>query len=98
MQDDEEEARSVVDRHRKVLRQWVGTHGGRILQFYGDGTLSVFPSAVSAVEAAVEVQKELTTQPAIPLRIGIHTATGKYFDNGWVRTAAGSSSFTATAH
>ncbi len=82
MQDDEEEARSVVDRHRKVLRQWVGTHGGRILQFYGDGTLSVFPSAVSAVEAAVEVQKELTTQPAIPLRIGIHTGDIVHDDDG----------------
>ena len=53
MQEDEERAKAVIDRHREVLQRCVGRYGGRTLQFYGDGTLSVFPSAVNAAGAAV---------------------------------------------
>jgi TolB-like protein/class 3 adenylate cyclase/tetratricopeptide (TPR) repeat protein len=86
MQDDEDHATATVRRHREVLDRHVRSHEGRILQFYGDGTLSVFPSAVNAVESAVEIQRELRADPAIPLRIGIHTGdiihdeTGVYGD------------------
>ena len=58
MQDDEGRAKTVIDRHRKVIGRWVDEHGGRTLQFYGDGTLSVFPSAVNAAEGAVAIQKD----------------------------------------
>ena len=82
MQEDEERAKAVIDRHREVLQRYVGEHSGRILQFYGDGTLSVFPSAVNAAGAAVAIQREFNAEPLIPLRIGIHTGDIVHDDNG----------------
>jgi TolB-like protein len=73
MQEDEVEARSQRDRHRAILTAAVERHEGRVLQYYGDGTLSIFASAVEAVECAVEVQLEVNREPLNPLRIGVHT-------------------------
>jgi class 3 adenylate cyclase len=72
MQDDEHRAKSIRDRHREALRQSIETHGGEIVQFYGDGTLSVFPSAIEAVSSAVAAQQKLQQTPSIPVRIGLH--------------------------
>ncbi len=72
MQNDEKAARAVRFRHRRVLEQALGAHGGELLQYLGDGSLSVFSSAVEAVRAAIQVQKDLQEDPAVPLRIGIH--------------------------
>lgn len=72
MQDDEHRAKSIRDRHREVLRQSIESHGGEIVQFYGDGTLSVFASAIEAVSSAVAAQRTLQQAPSIPVRIGLH--------------------------
>ncbi len=72
MQDDEHRAKSIRDRHRDTLRQSIEKHGGEIVQFYGDGTLSVFGSAVDAVSSAVGAQQALQQDPAIPVRMGLH--------------------------
>ena len=72
MQEDESSATTVRDRHRTVLREGIEAHQGEIVQFYGDGTLSVFPSAVQAVDAAVDIQSHLQLEPPIPVRIGLH--------------------------
>lgn len=72
MQENEEAAREVRRRHRLALEQALSSHGGELLQYLGDGSLSIFPSAVRAVSAAVEVQRTLREAPAILLRIGIH--------------------------
>ena len=72
MQDDEHRAKSIRDRHRDTLRQSIEKHGGEIIQFYGDGTLSVFGSAVDAVSSAVAAQQALQQEPSIPVRIGLH--------------------------
>ncbi len=55
MQEDEQKAKKNRDRHRKVLEKSTEDHHGLILQYYGDGTLSVFSSAIEAVECAVEI-------------------------------------------
>ena len=73
MQEDENRARDQRNRHREVLSTAVQQHHGEILQHYGDGTLSIFTSAVEAVECAIEVQVALSREPTIPLRIGVHT-------------------------
>jgi TolB-like protein/Flp pilus assembly protein TadD len=73
MQEDEGEALAQRDRHREILASVVERHLGEVLQDYGDGTLSIFASAVEAVECAVEVQLEVAKEPLIPLRIGVHT-------------------------
>jgi hypothetical protein len=38
---------------------------GRIIQYFGDGTLSIFGSAIDAVNAAIEIQKELLKEPNV---------------------------------
>jgi serine/threonine-protein kinase len=82
MQEDEEEAWAQRDRHRGIITEAVKRHNGEILQFYGDGTLSIFSSAVEAVECAVQVQSELKGRPLIPLRIGVHTGDIVHDDEG----------------
>ena len=44
--------------------------------------LSIFSSAVDAVECAVAMQVALRQDPHVPLRIGIHTGDITYDDNG----------------
>jgi adenylate cyclase len=82
LQEDEPRARRDRDRQRVVLERHVQRHGGRILQFYGDGALSVFDSAIEAVSSAVSIQRELRREPSVPLRVGIHTGDVVYDDDG----------------
>jgi len=72
MQKDEQVALNMIERHRKVLEEASLKFNGRILQYYGDGSLSIFTSAYDAVECAMEIQRALTDQTQVPLRIGIH--------------------------
>jgi adenylate cyclase len=72
MQQDEAKALQTIERHRSIIEKFTKKYHGDILHYYGDGSLSIFPSAFEAVEAALEIQKELTREPRIPLRIGMH--------------------------
>ncbi len=72
MQEDERRAMQYRDRQREVLKRLIDQHDGEILQYYGDGALSVFQSAIHAVECAISIQEELSREPRVPLRIGIH--------------------------
>jgi len=80
MRDDERRAVEARKRHRAVFDTLTPKYGGRILQYYGDGTLSIFNSSVAAVECAVEMQREFGKDPKVPLRIGIHTGDITYDD------------------
>ena len=60
MQRDEQKAREVRDRHRSVLTDTLGPHGGELLEHYGDGSLSIFTSAIQAVRCALEIQETLS--------------------------------------
>ena len=82
MQMDEVYAKDILQRHRSVLTESHTEFGGNILQYIGDGTLSIFRSAVDAVECAVAMQIALRQDPHVPLRIGIHTGDITYDDNG----------------
>ena len=82
MREDEGRAKAYRDRQRVVLEEEVAGHGGRIGQFYGDGTLSSFPSAVEAAQAAIRIQTRLSETPRIPLRIGIHLGDVLQDDHG----------------
>jgi len=82
MQQDERKAKQNRDRHRKILQNSVSNHHGEILQYYGDGTLCIFNSAIEGVECAIEIQMNLQQEPKIPLRIGIHTGDIVYDDEG----------------
>lgn len=82
MQEDEVSAINLRDRCRIVLEQCSLTHQGKILQFFGDGTLLIFGSVIEAVLCAIEVQRELQNDPNVPLRIGIHSGDIVYDDEG----------------
>jgi adenylate cyclase len=82
MQEDERQAIINRDRHRKILQDATATHKGEILQYYGDGTLIIFNSAIEAAECALEIQTELLKEPKIPLRIGMHIGDIVYNDEG----------------
>ncbi len=73
MQDDETRAKASRDKYRKVLEENVAKHQGKILQYYGDGALVVFSSAIESAKCAVEIQNELSLTPKVALRIGIHS-------------------------
>ena len=70
MQEDEERAYAVREQQREVLSETVPRHHGEILQYYGDGALSVFNSAVEAVECAVEIQQEMGKRLAVDQGLG----------------------------
>ena len=82
VQQSETRARERLTRMREALRTEVAAGEGEILQFYGDGALSVFPSAIEAVRSAIRIQSSLCTTPAVPVRIGLHTGDVVYDEEG----------------
>lgn len=72
MQGDEEAAISSRERHRVVFEQQHELHKGKIIQYYGDGALSVFKSAIEAVKCAIKIQRLLQEGDPVPVRIGLH--------------------------
>lgn len=82
MESDELRARTIRNRHRDVFREAHNRYHGKILQYFGDGTLSIFDSTASAVECAVSMQIDYRKEPEVPLRIGIHTGDIAYDDEG----------------
>ena len=45
---------------------------GQIIQYFGDGTLSIFQNARDAAQCAVDLQLQLKEPIEVPLRIGLH--------------------------
>ncbi len=73
MQQNEQLAKQKRARLREILETSVSTFNGKILQYYGDGALSIFNSAVDGVNCSVQIQQSLQQEPKVDLRIGIHT-------------------------
>jgi adenylate cyclase len=72
MQEDEHHALQARAKYASVLNAQHEAFGGRIVQYYGDGALTIFPNSLDAVLCAIEIQKELSQPPDVPVRIGIH--------------------------
>lgn len=73
MQDDEQKAKTLMDRQRKTLEKFIPGYNGKIIKYIGDGTLSIFGSAAEAVKCAIDIQMELQQEPKVLLRIGLHS-------------------------
>ena len=69
MQEDEAKAKVLRNRQQKTLENLIPGHNGTIVQFFGDGTLSIFDSAIDAVKCGIEIQKELQKEPKVKLSI-----------------------------
>ena len=73
MQENEQFARLKRKRLKEVLESDITRFNGKILQNYGDGSLSIFNSAIDSVRCAIDIQQQLQQEPRVDLRIGIHT-------------------------
>jgi adenylate cyclase len=72
MQQSEQRAVILRDRHREILQKEHGNYQGQVIQYYGDGTLSIFQSAVQAVKCALAMQQAFLLEPRVPVRMGLH--------------------------
>lgn len=82
MQENEKKAIDSRNRFRKVIEEYISKHQGKILQYYGDGALIIFTSAIESALCGVEIQQELQKPPLISARIGIHSGDIVYDGNG----------------
>lgn len=82
MQTDEEEATKKRQRHKLVFDKSVEEHHGKVLQYFGDGTLSIFSSSIDCVNCAIDIQQQLNQTPKVDVRIGIHTGDIIHDDEG----------------
>ena len=81
MQQDEKTAIDLRNRHKEIFETLTKKHRGNIIQYFGDGTLTVFDSSVDAVECGLELQKAFLEKPVIPVRIGIHVGDIVFMEN-----------------
>jgi hypothetical protein len=66
-----------LKQYRDAMARLIASHGGRVVNTWGDGLLAEFPSVVEAVRAAVDTQNELAEHNA-----GKATATRMLFRIG----------------
>jgi class 3 adenylate cyclase len=78
-QKNERLALELLEEHRRIVRPIVARHNGQEIKTIGDAFLIEFPSALEAIECAVEVQRSLhaynqqsTADRRVHIRIGIH--------------------------
>src|ERR1700681_495887 len=72
MQLSEENAIIMRNRHRDILQKEHEQFNGRIIEYYGDGSLSTFQSVVEAVQCALSMQQKFMQLPKVPVRMGLH--------------------------
>ena len=65
--------------HDKVLRNAIEAHDGFLFSHTGDGVVAAFTSPTSAVNAAVDAQRELQ----VPVRMGIATGEAELRDGDY---------------
>ncbi len=67
----DEKAQEIVRGHNTTVRQALNDHGGDEVKHTGDGIMASFPSAVSAVQAALAMQRDLAGAE-VRVRIGLN--------------------------
>src|SRR5258706_3378922 len=68
--------------HDKVVRTAIDAHGGFLFSHTGDGVVAAFASPMSAVNAAIDAQRELQ----LPVRMGIATGEAELRDGDYFGT------------
>ena len=69
---DETKAMALLEQQRALLKPIINNFNGEWLKEIGDGVLISFPSAVKAVTCSLEIQRILSHNSELTLRIGIH--------------------------
>ena len=71
VQNDESQALEVKSIYKDSSDRLIAEYDGKIINYYGDGMVSIFESTVSAVRCACQLQK-IFIENSIPVRVGIH--------------------------
>nr|WP_041757089.1 adenylate/guanylate cyclase domain-containing protein [Bradyrhizobium sp. ORS 278] len=76
---DEAGTLETLRRYRAAIARLVERHEGRVVNTWGDAVIAEFPSVVEAVQCAVEIQQEISSQPStapdaqrMQFRIGVN--------------------------
>ena len=72
MQENEAKGLKVVNRFRELLESFVPKHNGELVQYYGDGSLSIFESSIDAMHCAKTIQEKSQIPITVPLKMGLH--------------------------
>ena len=67
----DERAQEILRGHNASVRGALDEHGGREVKHTGDGIMASFPSAVAAVTAALQIQRDLAGGE-VRVRIGLN--------------------------
>lgn len=86
MQQDEAIAIGVRNNHREIFDSNTSEFNGEVVQYFGDGTLSIFKSSVEAVQCAIKMQLSFI-EKQLPIRIGIHVGDIVYTEEDIVGDA-----------
>ncbi|MFN0316673.1 MAG: adenylate/guanylate cyclase domain-containing protein [Burkholderiales bacterium] len=65
MGEDDHDTVETLNASREVMQRYVADYGGRVVDAPGDEMLAEFPSALEAVKAAVEIQRNFTERNAM---------------------------------
>ncbi len=72
MAESEQRGLRARERHRALVRPLVERYHGDPIEARGDESLSVFPSALAAVNCALAIQESIADDSELRLHIGIH--------------------------
>ena len=72
MEKDEQKALRILGKNRDIQKALIRQFSGTWLKERGDGTLSIFSSALEASSCAMEIQRLLVNEEEFKIRIGIH--------------------------
>jgi hypothetical protein len=79
---DADEMRIALAAHDEVLCKAIDAHGGWLFKHTGDGFVAAFASPMSAVNAAIDAQRELQ----LPVRMGLATGEAELRDGDYFGT------------
>ncbi len=79
---DADAMRAALLAHDKVLRTAIEAHDGFLFSHTGDGVVAAFASPMSAVNAAIDAQRELQ----LPVRMGLATGEAELRDGDYFGT------------
>ena len=82
----DEAAQVVLHGHNDAVRRSLEDNGGREVKHTGDGIMAAFPSAVRAVEAALQIQRDLAGGE-VRVRIGLNAGEPIAEDDDFFGTA-----------
>ena len=80
MATDERSTVAALDSCRKVFRDQVQSHGGRVVDMAGDSVLALFETASGAVMAALEIQEQIETDLKNPRHLEAVPGLGYRFN------------------